>query len=187
MSVAFGIAAIVLVAITAWYASEIRRMVNEMRTARSDVAAQARFKRSRERAIEVREALREIELMNEGEITQSVVRSTFEALDLHGPLIAHEALRERIRIAALVAYTASWPDEQLANPVMARVQVCIVGEQVQWAVECYLREEPLPPWPADFPVRQWAQAWTVAGGKYAPDPSNEAAEAARTSFDALGT
>jgi hypothetical protein len=50
----------------------------------------------------------------------------------------------------------------------------------------YLREEPLPPWPADFPMRQWAQAWTVAGGKYKSDPKDEAAKSARASFDALG-
>jgi hypothetical protein len=52
--------------------------------------------------------------------------------------------------------------------------------------ECYLREELLPPWPADFPMRQWAQAWTVARGKYEADPKDEAAKSARASFDALG-
>ena|SRR6266536_3089611 len=159
-------------------------MVNEMREARSDEAARARFERSREHAIAVREAVREIDLIHEGEITESVARRTYEALDRHGPLIAHEAVRERIRIAALVAFTASWPDDQFADPAMARIQVRLVGEQARWAVESYLREEPLPPWPADFPMRQWAQAWTIAGGKYEPDP--DGAKAARGAFDALG-
>ena len=35
-------------------------------------------------------------------------------------------------------------------------------------------------------MRQWAQAWTVAGGKYKADPKDEAAKSARASFDALG-
>jgi hypothetical protein len=35
-------------------------------------------------------------------------------------------------------------------------------------------------------MRQWAQAWTVAGGKYKSDPKDEAAKSARASFDALG-
>jgi hypothetical protein len=184
MSVAVGIATIVLVGITAWYATEMRRMVNEMRAERSDEAARARFERSRGHGIAVREALREVDPMHTSDITESIARRTYEALDRHGPLIANEAVRERIRIAALVAYTASWPDEQYADPALARLQVRLVGEQARWAVECYLREEPLPPWPADFPMRQWAQPWTIAGAKYEPDP--DAAKAAREAFDALG-
>ena len=35
-------------------------------------------------------------------------------------------------------------------------------------------------------MRQWAHAWTVAGGKYKADPKDEAAKSARASFDALG-
>lgn len=160
-------------------------MADEMRDARQEEAARVQFERSRDHAVAVREAIRQVDDMHAASISQDVARETFESLDRDGPLIVHEALRRRIRIAALVAFTASQPDDQFSEPGLARLQVRIVGQQVQWAIENYLRGEPLPPWPAEFPMQQWAQAWTSAAGEYRIDPNDESAKTARAEFDAL--
>jgi hypothetical protein len=58
MATVVAIATVALVGITAWYATETRRTVRELRKAREEEVGRARFERSREHAIAVREALR---------------------------------------------------------------------------------------------------------------------------------
>jgi hypothetical protein len=187
---AAAFAALALAGITAFYALETRELVgethrtaDEMRAARQEESTRARFERSREHAISVREAIRATGPMHSRELTPDAMRHIFDVLDRHGALIAHAALRERIRIARIVAFTASWPDDQYKEPWKVRMQGWRVAEAVQTAVERYLREEPLDPWPHDYPLPAWAQPWTIAGGEHEPDETEE--KEARAAFDTL--
>lgn len=183
MDVVVGIATVVLVIITAVYATATILTVREMRTARKEERERAEFERSRAHAVEVRSKIVYQQVWLDGEITRESALDLYATLEWHGPLISNAALRARVRILALVAFTASWSDDKLSHPDRTRYFVSNMARYVQRSIDHYLRDEPLPKWPDDYPMRQWAQAWATSGADYTPD--DESARAARAEFDSL--
>ena len=197
---AAAFAALIVAVVTVLYVyethelvGETRRMADQMsdarayeRKAREGEVVRARYQRSWDHAMAVRDALLDIDFtQHPDEVTAPEAFKVFTELNRHGALLASEALRERVRILTLIAFTASWADDQLDSPELARLQVRIVGQAVRAAIEAYLREEQLPDWPPVYPMRQWAQAWTIAGGYYDLDPNDAGMIAARQAFDAV--
>jgi hypothetical protein len=118
-------------------------------------------------------------------VTKEQCSMLSRALDEHGPLIDHRGVRIRLRVVSLVAFTGTW--EHLDAPETTLLQTRVVGGPALAALDSYLRGETLPPWPRDFPLIQWAQAWAAAGGKYSiDDAQRELVRADLADADARG-
>lgn len=90
-----------------------------------------------------------------------------QLLDAEAPLIDDQMVSECVDTCGLVAYTASWPDDNLCeepvgSPGIARLRLLQVVNATRWVLEDYLRER-------DFQSSRWeglprrsnAQAWLL--------------------------
>lgn len=149
--------------ITAYYAWQTRLTVKEMREDR--MAADATRRRDKSEAA-ARRALGErpgaaafdaAPWAGGGGAGRDL--ATLSTLDAEAPLIEHPNVSECVDTCSLVAFTASWPDDQLArepigSPAMARLRLQRVVDATRFVLEDYLRERDYEPsrW-EDLPLR----------------------------------
>ena len=153
---------VVLVVITAYYAWQTRLTVKEMRESRTAADATRRRDKSEAAARRALESTRTLQHVmrrrGPAALDRDEIWQHSQRLDAEAPLIEDPNVSECVDTCGLIAFTASWPDDELArepvgSPGMARLRLQLVVNATRFVLEDYLRERDYEPTRWD-PVRQ---------------------------------
>lgn len=163
---------VVLVLITGFYAWQTRLTVEEMREARTAADATRRRDKSEAAARRALDGAREMQHLMRRTGAAGVGREDIwelsQLLDAEAPLIEDSHVSECVDTCGLLAYTASWPEDDLsrepvgsAGMVRLRLQRAVNGTRL--VLEDYLREREYDAsrWEG-LPARSNAQAWLLS-------------------------
>lgn len=162
---------VVLVVITAYYAWQTRLTVKEMRESRTAADATRRRDKSEAAARRALESTRTLQHVmrrrGPAALDRDEIWQHSQRLDAAAPLSEDPNVSECVHTCGLVAFTASWPDDELArepvgSPAMARLRLQLVVNATRFVLEDYLRERDYEPtrWEG-LPPRSGAQAWLL--------------------------
>lgn len=165
---------VVLVLITGFYAWQTRLTVTEMREARRIADATRRRDKSEAAA---RSALDGVRIMQHrmrrkgaAGVEREEVWELSQLLDAEAHLIEDSNVSELVDTCGLLAFTASWPDEQLdrepvGSPSLVRLRLQLAVNKIRSVLEDYIleREYSATHWEG-LPMRSNAQAWILGPG-----------------------
>lgn len=160
-----------LVVITAFYAWQTRLTVNEMRADREAAVSNRKRDKSEAAARRALDAARQIQHSMRKRGAAAVPREEFwelsQVLDAEAPLIDDAQISDRVDTCSLLAYTASWPNDELTSrPVgsvgMVRLRLKAFVDATRGAIQDYLLEKGFDAsrW-SDLPDQGSAQEWIL--------------------------
>jgi hypothetical protein len=172
-----------LVVITGYYAWQTRLTVNEMRESRRANDALRRRDKSESAAARALEGIRQLQnsmrQKGAGRVERQEILDLSHILDSEAPLIDDSAVSGCVSTCAVLAFTASWPDESLCRePVgssgLVRLRLHLVIGRTRQVLEDCLREREFRAshW-ENLPERSQAQAWILGPADKDGLPANE--------------
>lgn len=161
-----------LVFITGYYAWQTHRLVVEMQRDRDAEKQARRQARSEDAAYRALLALRPAARLGSGQLlTRSACEDLHAVLDSELGLLADSAVRDRVRAASLVAFTAAFPEGEFHDNdrELAMLHARMLFEATRHSLECYLTGGFLPAW-GDLPPAIEAQRWLLDSSRAGEAP-----------------